>query len=138
MTENSKTIIALPESPYRILDVPFDADVKVINKAMRQLFRKDPRRGGQIGNRAQKKLTDPMERIKEDAFCCEVQRPQIDLNPLKKEAGRFIEDVYCFALEDPFLYSDLYFSDRLDRQVKLDVDPGEIPYREKYDRRKKQ
>ena len=138
MTENNKMIIAPPDSPYRILSVPFEADVKEINKAMRRLFKKDPRRGGQIGNRAQKKLTDPMERIKEDAFCCEVERPQMDLNPLKKEAGRFLKDVYCFALEDPFLYSDLYFSDHLDLKVKLDVETEKIPYREKYDRRKKQ
>jgi hypothetical protein len=133
MKTKEQVLITVPESPYKILDVPFYADAKMILKAMRALFKKDPRKGGRIGSIAQKKLTDPKERIKVDAFCCEVDVPHVDLSGLKKQLGSDNQELYCHALEHFIVFSDLSFPDEVPHNLDIEIDFGEIPYRSGYD-----
>jgi hypothetical protein len=133
MTTKEQVLITLPESPYKILDVPFHADAKVVLKAMRALFKKDPRKGGRIGSIAQKKLTDPKERIKLDAFCCEVNVPHVDLSELKKQLGSDNKEIYCHALENFNVFSDLSFPEEVPNNLDIEIDFGKIPYRSGYD-----
>ena len=64
--------------------MPFNADDRVVQDSFRSFFRGNPNLGVKIGKSAQKKLIDPKERIKVDAFCCEVDLPNVDLLTLKE------------------------------------------------------
>lgn len=130
MSVMKKILISLPDSPYRILDAPFDADSRAVNAAMRVLFKKDPVMGGRQGNQAQKKLTDPRERVKTDAYCCEVEVSDLNLAGLAKHLETDSDDVYCRALQNPIILSDLFFSEEINLNVEIDLDFGELTYRE--------
>jgi len=132
----SKILITLPESPYRILGVAFDADSRAINQAMRALFRKDPRNGAVKGNRAQKQLTDPRERIKEDALVLETDLPLVDLAPMETRIRETAEIDRCRPLEDLILFSDLHCApERLIPRVQSRDLPVSVPFRETHDKR---
>ena len=131
--ENSKQIlITVPESPYKILNVDFEANGREIQKAFRVFFRKNPRKGNRIGKTASKKLTDPKERIKTDTFCCPADIPQVDLNPLKDELDSSYQGIYCQAVEDPVILSDLFFPEFLPEELSCDYPSFDIDYRSGY------
>lgn len=131
-----RTLIAPPESPYRVLDVAFDADARAINRAMRTLFRKDPRHGAVKGNRAQKQLTDPRERIREDALCVETDLPPLDLSAMGDQIREAAAADRCPPLDDFLLFSDLYFApERLAPPLNGRDLPVALPYRKTCDRR---
>ena len=136
MDRNTKIIITLPTSPYRILGVPFDAETKAINRAMRALMAKNPREGAQLGNRAQKKLTDPKERMKEDALCLEVDLPEMDFASLTARLAGEGAEAAIPALKDPSRFSDLAFPELLDSPLTFPEPLGPIPYRRNHDTRK--
>jgi hypothetical protein len=130
-----KILLAMPDNPYRVLDVPFDADAKAVNTGLRTLFRKDPRRGGRIGNRAQKKLTDLTERVKEDVFCREVKAPVMDLDQVDRSITLRADDVFSLTLEDLTRLSDVYFMDLGGGNPVDSFDLPDMPYRQEFDTR---
>ena len=136
MSEEKKILITLPKSPYKVLKVPFNADDRVVQDSFRSFFRGNPNLGVKIGKSAQKKLIDPKERIKVDAFCCEVDLPNVDLLTLKEHLKPKEEDIYCQALQNPVVLSDLYYSDNLPKGIVPQIDFGEIPYRNDYANKK--
>jgi len=71
--------------------------------------------------------------MKADAFCCQVDLPHVDLSGLKEQLGSDSQNLYCRALENPLIFSDMHFSDHLNKNLKADVEFGEIPYRSGYD-----
>jgi hypothetical protein len=131
-------LVTLPESPYKVLDVAYDADSKTILSAMRALFRRDPQGSARKGNIAQRKLADPKERIKEDAFCCEAALPEVDLGALGEKLAQKDLMRYCHLLENPLLLSDAYFPDVSEVSALTDDNEREtlIPYRSRFDRAK--
>ena len=136
MSDSPPILIAFPDSPYRVLGVAFDADAKAVNRAMRTLFRKDPRNGAAKGNRAQKQLTDPRQRIREDAFCVPADMPALDLRELADRLQAAPGTFRCRALEQPLLFSDLFFApERLAKPPNVKDLPVRVPYRAAYDRR---
>lgn len=134
MNVTEQLLITFSDSPYTVLDAPYDSDVKIVNEALRSLFRKDPRNGGRIGPVAQKKLTNPKERIKVDACCCQVDLPQINLSVLEDKLSTNEQNLYCHVLENPIVLSDLFFPERLQCDFESKIDFGEISYRSGYDR----
>jgi hypothetical protein len=131
--DNAKQIlITVPGSPYSVLGVDFDAKGRDIQAAFRAFFRQNPRQGNRIGKSASKKLTDPRERIKIDTFCCPVDIPQVDLNDLKERLESNHQGIYCQAVDDPVILSDLYFSDCLPENLSVDYAFEELEYRSDY------
>lgn len=133
MKKGKRTILTLPESPYRILDVPFDVDKKAVNKAMMAHMVKFKRDKAMMdkGNKAQHRLTQPAQRMVEDAMCLEVDQPELDLAHLRGSIPEESNNVYCRLLENPAMLSDLGFPDNLRPNLEVD-ELGQAPYREGY------
>ncbi len=125
-------LLTLPDSPYKILDVDFNADSKSVNKAMRALFRRDPRNGAKLGNKAQKMLTDLNERLKVDAFCCEVKAPKIDFAALDVALDENGDHIFCPAFENLFSFSDAQAGKVINSGIDTNENFGEIPFRTEY------
>lgn len=126
--ERPATLVTLPDSPYRILEVPFDADSKQVTKGMRTLLRKDPKHGAMKGSKAQKQLNDPQTRLVHDAFCQEVISPAASLAGMGEHLGG--GDIYCRALADPLLLSDIQFPGKPSAADEIDPDWNRITYQE--------
>ena len=134
MNNKKRFLVTLADSPYKILDADFNADSKEITKAMRALFRKDPRNGARLGNKAQKMLTDLGERIKVDAFCCEVEAPEIDFAGLGAAVGDNSDHIVCPAFINLFVFSDAQPGVGLSSGITVQEDCGTIPFRKEYAR----
>ncbi len=134
MNNKKMFLVTLADSPYKILNADFNADSKEITKAMRTLFRKDPRNGARIGNKAQKMLTDLGERIKVDAFCCEVETPEIDFAGIGSVVGQNSEYMACPAFNNLFVFSDAQPGVHLSSGITIKKDCPSIPFRQDYAR----
>ncbi len=130
--DNKRLLIAPQQSPYRVLGTPFDIDAKDVNKAFRAFFRKNPKMAARAGKTAQKRLTDPKERIKADVFCVEVSIPQIDLTDLKDNLSPDEQFTCCPSLENKIVFSDLYCSNKLRKPLETDVVFEDLEYRSEY------
>lgn len=123
-------ILGLPENPYQVLDVPYEADTAQINAGMRGLFRRDPRNAARRGNKAQKALHNPEERVRVDAFCHPVEMVAEGLGDLTAKLGE--ADLACTLLADLSLLSDLHFPENLLLAEPPRLHLGELVYRDAY------
>ena len=130
--EKNKIILAPNDSPYRILDVHFDADSKAIIKAMRVHMVKNTRQVA-AGNKAQKRLTDPRQRAETDALCRQVDQPELDVSHLSDRVDHSVREQVCPVLERMELLSDLYFPESIKTYQSEDLDFEEIPFRDLWD-----
>lgn len=133
MADRSKILITVPESPYMILQLSFDADEREIQSAFRSFVRRRSRALGASGKSAHKKLIDPKERIKADAFCCQLDLPQVDLSDLRDHVTSGSCELYCHVLHEPAALADLSVKPGLPAdELQPELDFGEIPYRPDY------
>jgi len=138
MPNKKKALITTPDSPYQILEVPFNADTPTINKAQRVAFKKaikNPNIGRDAPGIAQRELTDPKKRIKVDAFCCEVRLPLVELKEVSEKLHNQPSTSHCHHLENPLVLSDIFFPDDLCKLIEIEIDFGVIPYRRNYERK---
>ena len=129
MAERKKAIITVPQSPYRILDVPFDADKKTINQAMRRHMVRNRRHAAE-GNKAQKRLTDTTQRVEEDALCYPVEQPELDVSHLGERLEFAIREIPRRFLDHLIVLSDIHFPENIEPYDQPDLNLGEIPFRE--------